>query len=116
LVALFLDAPERASEQVPAADFLIRITKLAVIIWGARVAFLLVRIALIVSTYSQLEQMAFQSGVDRAVPPPDDDGDGRYVLLAGQPACRTICSLAQWNRTESSRRDASLAIRTKLEV
>jgi hypothetical protein len=32
LVATSLDAPERASEQVPAAGFLIRITKVAVII------------------------------------------------------------------------------------
>ena len=52
--------------QGPPSIFLVRITKVAVMVWGAWVAFQLVRLAMVASTYGQLTQLASQVG--RAAP------------------------------------------------
>jgi len=60
LVTMSRDVADEPKGETPPSTLLVRVTQTAVLVWGAWLVFQLVRIAWIVGTYSQLEQVAFQ--------------------------------------------------------
>lgn len=66
LLVISHEPGELPRPQVPPSTFLVRITRVAVVVWGAWVAFQFVRLAIVASTYGQLTQLAAQVG--RAAP------------------------------------------------
>jgi hypothetical protein len=70
LLVISLQRLEPPHSQVPPSTFLVRTTRVAVVVWGAWVAFQFVRLAITASTYGQVTQIAAQVG--RAAPARQD--------------------------------------------
>lgn len=62
LVSMSREASEDPIEQVPVSDLLAAVTKVAVVAWGIWVAFQLVRLAIVIFTYSSFENYANRIG------------------------------------------------------
>jgi hypothetical protein len=101
LLTMSREAPDDVSEQPTPSEFLQFVTRVTVLLWGAWVAFQLVRFPIAVYLHSYAERLAFQKG--RAAPPLQD-ALGEVVFTFLSQACLLAAPFIVWRSGFGRRR------------